>query len=1104
MQQSDLDESIYSAAVTCLDVFDLYLKSPGITEPRRDIAEELRGRFNLWAAYAGAFAAPKASLDARLVAHSDIRDMVLELLVMVQRNIIQELRLSRAIPQPDAENMEAADGDPPLLLGLNAVDAALSRLHSLAVAIRRSAARSYRQKVTLTPPSGNTEGLCYTQFVRRRFPHAGDSLIEHLGKSVHIRGRAMFYQQRHNKKIAENREREDTAMPAMSENTEPTIEDGGPEDLTMNANPMSETNVSNIDRQDLHRRLKITKPSLSHISRGSSIQESQDDKFDYPKIPRTKETGDDVPCPFCCEPLKLSTLTEKEWRDHVDRDMEPYVCISEECKEPLQFFVHSQDWRDHMQRMHTLDWARNVYTTTWHCDMDHDHVPKDRDMRDFNDKGDFIEHLSKAHGETLTRPQLLARTRRSRTARIRDPFTCPLCDCQPEDIAPHIPEKPYDLLSKHIARHLKALAFLSLSYLDFDQDFSESSGSGNQLSQKDGVDSANASIRDESFDDILPTVVSENERLVDGQTFIEPRELNDPVTWPRRLLRDFPERDDTLESFAAAIKKAGNEVGMDSRITDWITPVNYDPQQAYHFSMRVPGTDQWFLEAAEFQAWLHTAKQTLFCPGIPGVGKTIITASVIEYLHSRFRDRKDIGIAYIYCNFQQQDEQKAEDLLASVLKQLAQRQSTLSAEVKDLYNRHQKNRTIPSLEETSRTLHSVAATYLRVFIIADALDECRTDSLKRFLEEVFKLQGNTGANIFATSRPSKEISNCFSECLSLPISTAEADIMTYLSAKIPPLLSETEHMLVLQAGQAHGVLEGDSFILYPSREASQTTGSQDNTIVATATQIQPLTSTLVLEQAVTSTDQEYSVAEPQTRQVQDYAVTLDADIVNEDEGLSALSKLSLSDNDSTDRPCLSFSVTAIESEYKISDSSGQEVRHLPVMQRDCTSSDDISAVLEHLARYEFVKNLSNPSTKDDFLSSVNVNITTKTGNCFGPGSVIDIEQDGIRGYMFELRVENKGEKDLYLHVFSLGPSWQIENMLRRNFEILPPMDQSRGLSGRFSKKLKTEVPDEIRDRGFRSCDDFLKVLVTSQPTSFHIFELPKIGEAGKNEFLRLI
>jgi hypothetical protein len=89
MEPGSHDQSIYNAATICSDLFELYLESPGAAEPRHDLAEELRGRFNLWAAYVGAFAAPKASLDARLVAHSDIRDMVLELLVMVQKNIRQ-------------------------------------------------------------------------------------------------------------------------------------------------------------------------------------------------------------------------------------------------------------------------------------------------------------------------------------------------------------------------------------------------------------------------------------------------------------------------------------------------------------------------------------------------------------------------------------------------------------------------------------------------------------------------------------------------------------------------------------------------------------------------------------------------------------------------------------------------------------------------------------------------------------------------------------------------------------------------------------------------------------------------------------------------------
>jgi hypothetical protein len=40
---------------------------------------------------------------------------------------------------------------------------------------------------------------------------------------------------------------------------------------------------------------------------------------------------------------------------------------------------------------------------------------------------------------------------------------------------------------------------------------------------------------------------------------------------------------------------------------------------------------------------------------------------------------KSIGIAYIYCNFRRQDEQKIDDLLASLLKQLAESQPSLPA-----------------------------------------------------------------------------------------------------------------------------------------------------------------------------------------------------------------------------------------------------------------------------------------------------------------------------------------------------------------------------------------------------------------------------------------
>jgi hypothetical protein len=98
--------------------------------------------------------------------------------------------------------------------------------------------------------------------------------------------------------------------------------------------------------------------------------------------------------------------------------------------------------------------------------------------------------------------------------------------------------------------------------------------------------------------------------------------------------------------------------------------LTYAPQQSDFISWRQEGTGQWLLNSDEFQAWINQRGQTLFCPGIPGAGKTILTSIVIDGLNTRFQSNTNVGIAYIYYNFRQQDEQKSEDLLAILLKQL--------------------------------------------------------------------------------------------------------------------------------------------------------------------------------------------------------------------------------------------------------------------------------------------------------------------------------------------------------------------------------------------------------------------------------------------------
>ncbi|KAH8802898.1 nucleoside phosphorylase domain-containing protein [Xylogone sp. PMI_703] len=226
----------------------------------------------------------------------------------------------------------------------------------------------------------------------------------------------------------------------------------------------------------------------------------------------------------------------------------------------------------------------------------------------------------------------------------------------------------------------------------------------------------------------------------------------------------------------------------DLEILDWLTPINYGPQQSDTLRKRQPGTGQWLLDSPEYRTWLKASKQALFCPGIPGAGKTVLTSIVIEDLTTRFSNSPTIGIAYIYCNFNRRDDQTIDKLLTSLLKQLAER-CPLPETVKTLYNRHKTKRTQPSLVEILKALELTVKIYSQVFIIIDALDECQaSDGCRtRFILELFKLHIKYNMNIFATSRFIPEIVSQFKENINLEIRADRNDVERYLEDRMKQL-----------------------------------------------------------------------------------------------------------------------------------------------------------------------------------------------------------------------------------------------------------------------------------------------------------------------------
>jgi hypothetical protein len=71
-------------------------------------------------------------------------------------------------------------------------------------------------------------------------------------------------------------------------------------------------------------------------------------------------------------------------------------------------------------------------------------------------------------------------------------------------------------------------------------------------------------------------------------------------------------------------------------ILNWLTPIDYTLEQNNALSRREPGTCQWLLDSVEYREWIETDKKTLFCPGIPGAGKTTLRPLSLRTLRRGF------------------------------------------------------------------------------------------------------------------------------------------------------------------------------------------------------------------------------------------------------------------------------------------------------------------------------------------------------------------------------------------------------------------------------------------------------------------------------------
>ena len=221
------------------------------------------------------------------------------------------------------------------------------------------------------------------------------------------------------------------------------------------------------------------------------------------------------------------------------------------------------------------------------------------------------------------------------------------------------------------------------------------------------------------------------------------------------------------------------------RIENWLSPIDFRTRQQEILKGAQAGTRQWLFDSEKFRSWVDADRGTLWCPGIPGAGKTVTSSMVIDHLQSKNR-KNNLAVTCMFCNYRDRAAQSAENFMANLLKQVIQQRRTVSTELRELFNEREMGRL--TFAESANLLRGEISHLSKVFVVMDALDETSEhEDIRRLV--LSELQ-NLPINLLVTSRYEKSIEQRLEKAERLEIRATAADVQTYVKARIP-----SEHLL---------------------------------------------------------------------------------------------------------------------------------------------------------------------------------------------------------------------------------------------------------------------------------------------------------------------
>jgi hypothetical protein len=331
--------------------------------------EDQLARFNIWAANLGVFAEAHASLDYRLRNSPKVKALMMQQLQALQRKLQSTLDIVERGEEgysdtnlPAAVNTKSDDTDSessqqgdslsstsssnssqgsasvsrsnpdPLIKTVKDIEAAINRLHRLAMSIRSSSNRNRNltaSKFAILNENGDDTSTQFESFALRvveaRFPQANPVLHKRIANLILQRRKMFSYQQRHQQKLAQ------VVYPAPHLYTSQNASSSFPASQFFQPAQLPQRSVPSHPGERLQARVinkafsattasaftstsVLSRPAPSLMSSTAASSSPDAPVVSFPPAPKAAPNAKEFQCPYCGLLLGIKERSPRRWR----------------------------------------------------------------------------------------------------------------------------------------------------------------------------------------------------------------------------------------------------------------------------------------------------------------------------------------------------------------------------------------------------------------------------------------------------------------------------------------------------------------------------------------------------------------------------------------------------------------------------------------------------------------------------------------------------------------------------------------------------------------------------------------------------------------------